>query len=113
MTPVSFDDGWLAPLGLKLANVAAGAVASFASLRFFEGISTGQKWSTFVGGWAVAAWGGPPVATYLELSPKTEVGIVLLLGLFGMAAAAETIKVIRDTNWKGIIEAVLNRKGSQ
>jgi hypothetical protein len=103
------SDGLLGALGLTLKNMAAGAVASFVALRFFDGLSTWQKWTTFIGGWAIAAWGGPPLNAYLELAPKLEIGIVLLLGLFGMAIAAELIRVIHDTDWKGIVDGLLRR----
>lgn len=104
------SDGFLAGLGLKLVNVVCGAVAAFAALRFFEGLGLWDKWLTFLGGWALAAWGAPPLAEALELPIKVEIGIVLLLGLFGMSAAAELVKVVRDTDWSGILRAVLGRK---
>lgn len=97
------NDEWLGALGLTLKNSAAGAVASFAALRFFEGLGVWEKWTTFIGGWALAAWGGPPVAAYLELKASIEIGIVLLMGLFGMAAAAEAMRLIRETDWKKLV----------
>lgn len=96
-------DGSLGGLGLTAKNLLVGAVASFVGLRFFEGASRWERWSTFLGGWALAAWGGPPLAAYLELKPSTEVGIVLLLGLFGMAVAAELIKLIRGIDWRTLL----------
>jgi hypothetical protein len=104
-------DGALGALGLTLKNLAAGAVSSFVALRFFDGLSTLDKWTTFLGGWAIAAWGGAPVTTYLEQGPKVEVGIVLLLGLFGMSIAGQLMRVIRDTDWKGLLDAILRRRG--
>jgi hypothetical protein len=103
------SDGLLGALGLTLKNLVAGAVASFVALRFFEGLGTAERWTTFVGGWAIAAYGGPPLNAYLELAPKLEIGIVFLLGLFGMAIAAELIRLIRDTDWKGIVDGLLRR----
>lgn len=100
-------EGALGALGLSLKNVAAGAVASFVSLRFFDGRDRWERWTTFVGGWALSAWGGPPLAAYLELGPKVEVGIVLVMGLFGMAVAAELIKFVRDGGWKALLPASL------
>lgn len=97
------SDSALGALGLTLKNLAAGAVASFVALRFFEGLGVWEKWTTFLGGWALAAWGGPPFAAYLELKPSIEIGIVLLMGLFGMAAAAELVRLIRETDWKKMI----------
>ncbi len=108
-------DGALGALGLSLKNLIAGAVTSFVSLRFLEGekqpdgsirpVSRLQKWTTFLGGWAMAAWGGPPLNAYLELKAGIEIGVVLVLGLFGMAVAAEVIRFIKDKGWQGVIAA--------
>lgn len=97
------DLGLLGALGLSLKNAAAGAVASFVALRFFEGLGLWEKWTTFLGGWALAVWGGPPLTAYLELKASIEVGVVLLMGLFGMAIAAEAIRLIRETDWKKLM----------
>jgi hypothetical protein len=104
------DDSWLGALGLTLKNCAAGAVASFVALRFFEGLGVWEKWTTFLGGWALAAWGGPPLREYLELKPSIEIGVVLIMGLFGMAIAAEAVRLIRDTDWRGLLDSILRRK---
>ena len=97
-------DKLLAAFGLKLVNVIVGAVASFVALNFWRGLeSRRERWSTFLGGWALAAWGAAPLRDGLDLKPALEVGLVLTLGLFGMAAAAEVIKLIRDTDWKGLV----------
>lgn len=96
------QDGLLAALGLKLVNVLVGAISSFCALRFFDGLGIFDKWVTFVGGWAVAAWGASPLAEYIGIGPKVEIGLVLLLGFFGMATAAELIRVIRSLNWEAI-----------
>ena len=119
---MSFDsaDGALGALGLTLKNLVAGAVTSFVSLRFFDGQRTAdgavkpmtwlQKWTTFIGGWAMAAYGGPPLNAWLELKPGIEIGVVLILGLFGMAVAAEVMRFIRETDWRGILGTFLRRK---
>lgn len=93
-------------LGLTLKNVVAGAVGSFISLRFFDGLNTSERWGTFVGGWGMAAYLASPVNEYLELNKSTELGIALAIGLFGMSIAAALIRVVRETNWS----AILNRK---
>lgn len=98
-------------LGLKLINVVAGAVSAFVALRFLDKLGTLDKWTTFIGGWMLAAWGAPPVREYLEAPPKVEVLFVLLLGLFGMAVTAEVVKLIKGTDWRGILQAFINRKG--
>jgi len=105
------DPGVLAALGLKLATIVSGAVGSFISLRFFDGLTTAQKWTTFIGGWGLAAYLAAPLTAYFELRPALETGISLAVGLFGMSIAAAVIKVIRDTDWGGLVTAILNRKG--
>lgn len=95
-------EGFLAVLGLKLVNVVVGAVSSFTALRFFDGLTLLDKWTTFIGGWAVSAWGASPLADYMGLGPKVEIGLVLMLGLFGMAIAAEFIRVVRSLTWESI-----------
>ena len=101
-------EGWLVVLGLKLVNVVVGAITSFVALRFFKDLNLFERWTTFLGGWAIAAWGGAPLTEVMELSPKVEIGIVILCGLFGMAVAAQIIKVLKDTDWPGLVKVVLD-----
>lgn len=104
-------DKVLAAFGLKLVNAVVAAVGSFVSLRFFDGLTFMNKWTTFIGGWALAAWGAPPLREYLEAPPKVELLFVLLLAFFGMSVASEMVKLLRDTDWRGIIASFVNRKG--
>lgn len=104
-------DKFLAAFGLKLVNAIVGAAASFAALNFWQGLHTRkERWSTFIGGWIVAAWGAAPLREWLELKPSLEVGVVLVLGLFGMALAAEAVKIIRDTDWRGLVGTLFRKK---
>jgi hypothetical protein len=107
-------DKVLAAFGLKLVNIVIGAVASFVALNFWKGLDTRrERWMTFVGGWMLAAWGAQPLREWAEVKPSVEVFIVMLLGLFGMALAAEVVKIIRDTDWRGLVgklvDAAVNR----
>lgn len=97
----------LAVLGLKLSNTIAGAVGSFISLNFFDGLSRAQKWSTFVGGWALGAWLAEPMTAVLELPAKVEIGLAILVALFGMSIAAQFIKL----EWGDVFWAVLGKFG--
>lgn len=110
MEPAPADGGILAALGLKLATILSGAFGSFVSLRFFDGLTTAQKWTTFVGGWGLAAYLAAPLTAFFELRPALETGISLAVGLFGMSIAAAVIKVIRDTDWSGLLKSFFNRK---
>jgi hypothetical protein len=103
-------DKVLLPLGLKLVNAVAAAFAAFAALRFFNGLTVAEKWTTFFGGWGLAAWGAAPLNAYLELKPAVEVGIVLLIGLFGIAVSAELMKVVKTIDWKDLLDTILRRK---
>jgi hypothetical protein len=109
---MTVDDSYLGALGLTLKNCVVGAAASFIALRFFEGLGVWEKWTTFLGGWALAAWGGPSIAAYLEVKTSIEVGVVLITGLFGMAVSAEAVRLIRDTDWRGLLDSILRRKSS-
>lgn len=100
----------LAAVGLKLVNVVVGAVGSFVSMRFFDGMSTKDKWLTFLGGWFIAAWGAAPLREWLEAKPGIEIGFVILLSLFGMALTSELIKAIRSIVWKDVFDFILRRK---
>jgi|SRR5688572_15648305 hypothetical protein len=102
-------DKVLAALGLKLVNVIAGAAVSFASLRFFDNLSVIDKWTTFVGGWAFAAWGAAPLREYLEVKASLEIGFVILIGFFGMALGSELIKVVKSTDWNAIFKSIYGR----
>jgi hypothetical protein len=93
---------FLSLLGLSLVNIIPAAITSFAALRFFDGLSTKDKWTVFLGGWAIASWGAHPLREYLDLKPSVEIGLVLLLGLFGMAVVAEVVKLIRQIDWSVI-----------
>lgn len=96
-------DKWLAAVGLKLVNVVIAAASSFAALNFWKGLERrSERWSTAFGGWAIAAWGAEPLSVWLDLKPATEKGLVILLGLFGMAVAAEVYKLIRTADWATI-----------
>lgn len=101
-------DGVLAALGLKLINLFAGAITSFVSLRFFDGLSVREKWTTFLGGWAIAAWGASPTTQYFDLKPGVEVGIALVLGLFGMSLSAAVVKLLKETDWGGLIKTIID-----
>ncbi len=98
-------EGLAAALGLKFKIIVAGAVGAFISLRFFEGLGLGERWCTFLGGWALGAYLSEPVTKYLELPAAMEIGLAIGIGLFGMSIAAAVIKVVRDTDWSAIFRS--------
>jgi len=104
-------EAFLAAAGLKFKVVIAGAMGAFISLRFFDDLKTWERWTTFVGGWAIASWGSEGAAYFLQVrQPTLESGIALTLGLFGMAVAAAVMKLIKDTDWSGMLKAIASFK---
>ena len=83
-------------------------MGAFISLRFFDGLRTWERWATFLGGWALASWCSDGLAFFLGIvQPVFEKGISLGLGLFGMAIAAAIMKLIRETDWQGVIKSIV------
>ena len=107
MESVRTWDAVLSAIGVGLKELIAGAAGAFISLRFFDELSVWEKWTTFFGGWALAAFGAQPLADVFELRPSVSIGIALLLGLFGMSLAAKLISTIRDTDWIGFTKQVI------
>lgn len=105
------DGGALGVLGVTLKTLIASAIGSFVSLRFFEGLRPVEKWTTFLGGWGLAAYAAAPLTAYFELARPIETGIALAVGLFGMSLSAAGIKVIRETDWRALVVSILSRKG--
>lgn len=98
-------EAFLSAMGLKLQVIVAGAVGSFISLRFFDGLGTGERWATFFGGLGLAAYLTESIFVFFELtSIKIESGLALLIGLFGMSLVAAVIKTIRETDWASFVK---------
>ena len=100
-------DAVLSAIGVGLKELLSGAAGAFISLRFFDNLRLWEKWTTFFGGWALAAFGAQPISSAFELRPGVSIGISLLLGLFGMSLAAKVISTIRDTDWVGFAKQVI------
>ena len=97
-------DAFLAAIGIKLKALIAGAVGSFISLRFFDGLNVFEKWATFGGGALLAGYLTIPAITFMEIdNHNIEPGISLLIGLFGMSIAAAIIRVIKNTDWAALL----------
>lgn len=104
-------DAALSAAGVTFKTLIASAIGAFISLRFFEGLKPMEKWTTFLGGWGMAAYAAAPLTIYFELSKVTETGIALAVGLFGMSISAAVIKVIKETNWGALVSSFLSKKG--
>lgn len=106
-------ESMLGALGLTIKNLIVGAFFSFVGLKFWNGLGVWERWTTFLGGWGIAAWGGPPLRVLLELRPEVELLVVMLLALFGIAISAEVVRLIRETDWRGMLRSVVDRFGNR
>lgn len=98
----------LASVGLTLKGILVGAVSAFIAMRIWSGLDrTVDRWGTFFGGWAMAAWIGEPLRVWLELSTGVGTLIIFIVGLFGMALTTEIIKALRNTNWSEMLKLIV------
>lgn len=96
----------LSVLGLKLKIVVASAIGSFISLTFFEGLKFWERFVTFLGGLALGSYTTGVASDLFELTTESaEVGVAILIAMFGMSLAAAVIKVVKETKWSEIIRA--------
>jgi len=107
MEPLSIE-AILMAMGLSLKNVLAAAVGAFISLRFFEGVTGWERWTTFISGTALGAWLSAPIIIFFEQKPSLEVGLALMLGLFGLAIAAKLWQIVRETVWVEFLFRMIN-----
>ena len=98
-----------AALSVKLSTILGGAIGGFISMRFHDGLTTVQKWITFFGGWGLGAFLGLPLISALEIKPVWEVGISLMIGLFGMSLTAAIINATKVFDWAGTAQNILDR----
>lgn len=99
-------EGVLTAFGIKLKVIVAGAFGAFISLRFFEGLRWWERWTTFIGGVGIAHYWAEGLAYFLQL--KFEAGLAVLLGIFGMAVISAFMKMIKETDWPGIVKSILS-----
>lgn len=111
MEPVTSSESVFGALGVTLKNLIAGAVGSFISLNFFDKLDRKERWATCVSGMLMGAYLAKPLNTVLEQKPEVEVGLAILLGLFGMALTSKIIHTIKETDWIGLVKTIFNRGG--
>ncbi len=113
----------LAAVGIKVAVLVSSAVGGFLSLRFFDpqpgpdgqlvAPSALQKWTIAIAGTAMGVYLSGFTIAIFQLTDRTgklEVGMGVLIGLFGMSLAAAVMKAIRELNLKAIIESWTTRR---
>lgn len=103
-------DALITALGLKVKVVIASAMGAFISLRFFDGLNWWERWTTFLGGCALGSWCTSLVINALGVSERLEAPAAIIVGVFGMAVVSAIIKVIKDTDWIGVMKSVLGGK---
>lgn len=105
--------GGLAALKIELSVLVASTVGGFVSLRFFEGLTTKQKWAIVLAGGAMGTYGTGLVMELLKLQTGTrvDVGIGLFLGIFGMAFASAVVKALQGVDLRGAVESWIKRGG--
>lgn len=114
----------LASVGLKFGVLVAAAVGGFCSLNFFDGtpqpdgsikpVTCVQKWGIMVTGLAIGVYLSGPIIDLSGISVKSdrvEIGLALVLAMFGMSIAAQIIKAIRELALVDIIKSWLPRRG--
>ncbi len=113
-------EGFFAALGIKFAVLVSSAIGGFLSLRFFEGerlpdgavrpLTLTHKWAIAGSGTALGIYLSGFAVEVFALTDKTgkvEVGLGIIIGLFGMSAAASVVKLLRDGD---ILESWLKRR---
>lgn len=113
----------LAALGIKIGVLASSAIGGFLSLRFFEGeqladgtcrpMPVKQKWFVAVSGAALGVYMSGFTVEFFGLTDKTgkiEVGLGLLIAVFGMSLASAVVRALKDLNLGGVIESWLTRR---
>lgn len=113
--------GAAAALKIELAVLVSSTIGGFVSLRFFEGkeredgtiepLSIKQKWSIVLAGGAIGTYGTSVIMELLKLQTGTrvDVGIGLLLGIFGMAFASAVVKALQGIDLRGAVESWIKR----
>lgn len=99
----------LSALGIKIAVLIASTIGGCMSLNFFEGVpqpdgsvkrlACKEKWSIAMSGAAIGVYLSGPALDLMQLTVKSErveIGLGLILALFGMSLAAQIIRTIRD-----------------
>lgn len=112
----------LAALGIKLGVLVSSSVGGFLSLRFFDGapgpdgttvpVPTRQKWIIAFSGGAMGVFLSGAAVELFDLpnaSGRVEIGLGVVIALFGMAVAAKFIEAIRQTDFAAVFQSWFQR----
>lgn len=113
----------LAAAGIKVGVLVSSAIGGFLSLRFFEGeqlpdgtckpLPVRQKWAIAGGGTAMGVYLSGLSVEIFELTDKSgrvEVGLGVLIAVFGMSLASAVIEALKGIDFKAIAESWLTRR---
>lgn len=114
----------LGSVGIKIGVLIAAAIGGFCSLNFFDGtpqadgttkpLNCLQRWGIAFTGIAIGVYLAGPVIDLSGVATKSdrvEIGLALVLAMFGMSIAAQIIKAIREIQIVDYIKSWLPRRG--
>lgn len=89
---------------------AAAALGALVGLKALPGANLAEKAGNVGAGFAIAAWGGPALVDWLNItSPNVGSGVVFSLGACGLVLFNALIAAIKATNLGGHLDSVLSR----
>lgn len=115
---------FLASMGIKFGVAMASCAGGFISLNFFDGtpqhdgtvkpLTCVQRWGIAVTGMCLGTFLAGPVIDFSGITVKgdrVEMGLGMVIGLFGMAVAAQVIKAIRELPLIDFLKSWLPKRG--
>jgi len=104
--PVSTAVALLGAIGKFLITQLPGAAGAALSLKFLgAGLTLGQKVTSFVAGWAFAAYVAPALIELCKIQGEhVHAGIQFLVGLFALAVCRELFVEINNADLIGALK---------
>ena len=114
----------LGSVGIKIGVLIAAGIGGLCSLNFFDGtpqtdgtvkpLLCRQKWGIALTGCALGTYAAGPIIELSQIvtkGDKLEIGLGLVLALFGMSLAAQIIKTIRELQIADFIKSWMPKRG--
>jgi uncharacterized protein YneF (UPF0154 family) len=110
----------LETLGISLKLFVASVVGAFISLNFFEKREGETKWDAIRRRWVVmlcgtalgmflTGWAMSGLEVRPENYERVEIGVGVMISLFGMAAMAEAYNAVKTVKWGEHIDAFVRK----
>lgn len=96
---------------LNFKGFVLGAMGSLIALRFFDNLTTPQRWLTVIGGSMLAGLGHDLVLELLGVSDRHDGLISFVIGLFGMALVSQILYTVKQIDWAEVRSWLPGRKG--